>query len=59
MLRSLYKGAAAVVKKQAITIMYANNHIILRDAIRNMMEQHAPHIKIAADGGTFDEVLST
>jgi len=59
MLKSLYKSAAPVVQKQTITILHANDHKILRDAIRNMLLQHAPHIKIAGETWSFDEVLSS
>lgn len=59
MLRSLFKSAAPVVQKQTITILNANDHKLLRDAIKNMMLQHAPHIKIKGEAGSFDEVLSS
>lgn len=59
MLKSLFKSAEPVVQKQSITILHANDHKILRDAIRIMLQQHAPHIKIKGEAGSFDEVLST
>lgn len=59
MFKSFFKPAKPMVQKQTITILHANDHKILRDAIRNIMQHHAPHVKIAGEAGTFDEVLST
>ena len=58
MFKSIFKPTAPIVQKKTITILHANDHKILRDGIRNMLLQHAHHIKIAGEAGSFDEVLS-
>lgn len=46
------------MQKQTINILLANDHEIIRRGINILFKSHAPHIKIAGEAGSFEEILT-